>query len=51
MPTRHELIANDRTVEEISEIIGCNWLVYLTLPNLIESIQVRKILKEAQSTL
>ena len=51
MPTRHELIANDRTVEEISEIIGCNWLVYLTLPNLIESIQVRKNLKEAQSTL
>ena len=28
MPTRHELVAYDRTVEQIREIIGCDALIY-----------------------
>ena len=43
MPTRHELIAHDRNPAEIAKLIGCDWLVYLALPSLIESIQVRRV--------
>ena len=28
MPTSHELVAHDRTVEQIREIIGCDALIY-----------------------
>ena len=37
MPTRHELIAYNRSVEEIAGIIGADWLVYQDLDDLIES--------------
>jgi amidophosphoribosyltransferase len=37
MPTVHELIAYNRTEEEVAEIIGANWLIYQDLDALIES--------------
>ncbi len=37
MPTVHELIAYNRTEEEVAEIIGADWLVYQDLDALIES--------------
>lgn len=37
MPTASELIANDRTVEEIAETIGADWLVYQDIDDLISS--------------
>jgi len=36
MPSASELIAYNRTVEEIQEIIGADWLVYQDLEDLIE---------------
>ena len=35
MPAKTEYIAHDRTVEEICEAIGADWLVYQHLPDLI----------------
>ncbi len=37
MPSRHELIAYNRTVEEVARIIGADWLVYQDLEDLIEA--------------
>ncbi len=37
MPSAHELIAHDRSEQEISEIIGADWLIYQDLDALIES--------------
>lgn len=37
MPTASELIAYDRTVEEVAEIIGADWLVYQDIEDLIAS--------------
>ena len=34
MPTPTELIAHDRSVEEIEKLIGCDWLVYQDLHDL-----------------
>jgi amidophosphoribosyltransferase len=39
MPTREELIAHDRTVEQIAEAIGADWLVYQDLDDLIDAVQ------------
>ncbi len=36
MPSVHELIAYDRTEEEICELIGADWLVYQDLEDLVE---------------
>ncbi|MCK7548529.1 amidophosphoribosyltransferase [Marinobacter koreensis] len=38
MPSVHELIAHDRTVEEIRELIGADWLVYQDLEDLIACV-------------
>ncbi len=38
MPTNEELIANNKTVEEIREEIGADSLSYLSIENLIEAI-------------
>ena len=38
MPAAHELVANGRTVEEIQEIIGADWLVYQDLDALIAAV-------------
>ncbi|HIF51091.1 MAG TPA: amidophosphoribosyltransferase [Thiotrichaceae bacterium] len=39
MPTVTELIAHDRTVEEVAEIIGADWLIYQDIEDLVESVQ------------
>ncbi len=39
MPSRRELIAADRTEDEICDLIGADGLVYQKLPALIESVQ------------
>jgi amidophosphoribosyltransferase len=36
MPSPSELIAHDRSVDEIGELIGADWLVYQDLDALIE---------------
>ena len=38
MPSAKELIAHNRTVEEIAECIGADWLVYQDLSAVVESI-------------
>ncbi|MTI12945.1 amidophosphoribosyltransferase [Sansalvadorimonas verongulae] len=40
MPVASELVAHDRTVEEIAELIGADKLVFQELPDLVESVQV-----------
>jgi amidophosphoribosyltransferase len=35
MPSAHELLAHNRTTEEIAQIIGADWLVYQELDDLI----------------
>lgn len=37
MPSPHELVAYDRTVEEVAEHIGADVVIYQTLEDLIES--------------
>jgi len=39
MPAKSELIAHDKTVEEIKNLIGADWLVYQDLEDLIECAQ------------
>jgi amidophosphoribosyltransferase len=38
MPAVHELVANGRTVEEIQELIGADWLIYQDLDALIAAV-------------
>ncbi len=40
MPSPSELVANNRTVDEIAELIGCDRLIYQDLADLIESVGV-----------
>jgi amidophosphoribosyltransferase len=37
MPAKEELIAHDRSVEEIQQAIGADWLIYQDLEDLIEA--------------
>ncbi len=39
MPTRSELIASDRSVEEIAREIGCDRLIYQDLDDLIDDVR------------
>ncbi len=39
MPTATELIAYNRTVEEVAETIGADWLIYQDIEDLIESVK------------
>lgn len=39
MPAVSELIANGRTVDEIQEVIGVDWLIYQDLDDLIDSVR------------
>ncbi len=39
MPSAKELIAHDRTDEEVGELIGADWMLYQDLDDLIESTQ------------
>ena len=38
MPAVTELVANGRTVEEIQEIIGADWLIYQDLDALVQAV-------------
>ena len=38
MPSASELIAHDRTVEEVRDLIGADWLVYQDLEDLISCV-------------
>ena len=42
-PSAHELIAHNRTTEQVAELIGADWLIYQDLPDLIESVGGGKI--------
>jgi len=42
MPAASELIAHNRSVEQIQEIIGADWLVYQDLEDLIEAVRYDK---------
>ena len=37
MPAKHEYVAYNRTIEEISQAIGADWLIYQKLQDLVES--------------
>ena len=43
MPSVHELIAHNRTTEQVAELIGADWLIYQDLPDLIDSVGGGKI--------
>jgi amidophosphoribosyltransferase len=45
MPSAHELIAHNRSTEEVAELIGADWLVYQDLPDLIEAVSGSKKIK------
>ena len=42
MPAADELIAHNRTTEDIQETIGADWLVYQNIEDLIEAVQYAK---------
>jgi amidophosphoribosyltransferase len=42
MPAADELIAHNKTTEEIQETIGADWLVYQTIEDLIEAVRYDK---------
>ena len=39
MASHEEFVAHNRTVEEITEIIGADWLVYQDLEDLVKAVQ------------
>lgn len=39
MPSRHELVAHGRTVEEVAHHIHADLVIYQTLPDLVESVR------------
>jgi amidophosphoribosyltransferase len=39
MPAVEELIAHGRSEEEIQQELGCDWLIYQDLPDLIDAVQ------------
>ena len=39
MPSAHELIAHDRSCDEVAELIGADWLVYQDLEDLVEAVR------------
>jgi amidophosphoribosyltransferase len=39
MPAASELVAHNRSEEEVARIIGADWLIYQTLPDLIRSVR------------
>ncbi len=39
MPSAHELVAHDRSVEEVSKLIGSDWLVFQDLEALEDSVR------------
>ena len=43
MPSAHELIAHNRSAEEVAELIGADWLVYQDLDDLKEAVGGGKV--------
>ena len=43
MPSAHELIAHNRSTQEVAELIGADWLIYQDLPDLIDAVGGGKI--------
>ncbi len=43
MPSAHELIAHDRTTEEVANLIGADWLVYQDLEDLKDAVGGGKV--------
>lgn len=41
MPAVEELVAHDRTVEEVQQAIGADWLIYQDIEDLFESVKKR----------
>ena len=39
MPAANELVAHDRSEDEIAEYIGADWLIYQDLDDLIDAVQ------------
>ncbi|MCW8831283.1 MAG: amidophosphoribosyltransferase, partial [Gammaproteobacteria bacterium] len=39
MPASEEFVAHNRTVEQIAEVIGADWLVYQDLEDLVEAVK------------
>ena len=39
MPSVHELIAHDRTSDEVAELIGADWLMYQDLQDLVDAVR------------
>lgn len=39
MPAASELIAHDRTEQEVEKALGCDWLIYQDLDDLIKAVQ------------
>ena len=42
MPAVNELVANDRTEEEVEQAIGADWLIFQDLDDLFESVKNKK---------
>ena len=40
MPSATELIAHNKTVEEVSELIGADWLMFQDLDDLVEAVRI-----------
>ncbi|HEY4555839.1 MAG TPA: amidophosphoribosyltransferase, partial [Lysobacter sp.] len=38
MPSADELIAHGRTDEEVQTLLGCDWLIYQDLPDLVDAV-------------
>ncbi len=45
MPSAHELIAHNRTTQDVADLIGADWLVYQDLNDLIEAVSGSKKIK------
>ena len=41
MPSVEELVAHDRNIEEISEELGADWLIYQDLDDLIAAVDIQ----------
>jgi amidophosphoribosyltransferase len=39
MPAPEEFVAHNRTVDEIADVIGADWLVYQDLDDLVEAVR------------
>ncbi len=42
MPAAGELIAHGRSVEDIERELGCDWLIYQDLPDLVDAVRGKK---------